>query len=33
MQRIFLLFKNVFNIDQYAFGLILGSINLVEIRE
>ena len=28
----FLLFKNVFNIDQYAFGLVAGSINLFEIR-
>ena len=23
----------VFNIDQYAFGFVVGSINLVEIRE
>ena len=25
---IFLLFKNVFNMDQYVFGLVLGSKNL-----
>ena len=28
MQGIFLLFKNVFNIDQYVFGLVRGSANL-----
>ena len=29
MQGIFLLFKNVFNIDQYVFGLVRGSANLL----
>ena len=28
----FLSFKTVFKIDQYAFGLVVGSINLVKIR-
>ena len=29
--RYFLLFKIVFNIDQYTFGLVVVSINSVEI--
>ena len=30
MQGIFLLFKNVFKIDQYVYGLVRGSANLLE---
>ena len=31
--RYILLFKNVFNVDQYAFGPVARFINLFEIRE
>ena len=31
MQGIFCYLKNVFNIDQYAFVPVVGSINVVEI--
>ena len=30
--KYFLLFRNIFNIDQYASDLLAGSINLFEIR-
>ena len=30
MQGIFLLFKNVFNLDQYVFKLVRGSTNLLD---
>ena len=30
MQGIFLLFKNVFNIDQHVFGLVKVSANLLD---
>ena len=33
MQGTFLIFKNVFNFDQYAFGLVMGSIKLVKIQD
>ena len=31
MQGIFLILRNVFNIDQYVFGLVRGSTNLLTI--
>ena len=30
MQGIFLLFKNVFNIDPWDFGLVMGSDNFLD---
>ena len=33
IQGIFLLFNNVFNIDQYVFALVAESINFLNIRK
>ena len=32
IRGIFLLFRNIFNIDQYDFGLVAGSNNLLDKR-
>ena len=32
IQEIFLLFRNIFNIDQYDFGLVVGSDSFLDER-